>query len=298
MAADAGRKDGDGQVRDGKFQNAFERVRMSLIEGNQDLLSWDYKQWQAACREQGFNLLNSSGFSKAQREAADLVDRNRGSWDEFWDYKATKEKERQVGRDSVVPQVWAQLDQLANRAFEGADSDPKGIQARQMLSYIVMSNGKDLPVKEKAQAVDKAVDALARIAAGNGPGRGDMVWVLRSLLSEKPDLSAANKEKLMESMAKLADPDKGKISKESAANIALLALQQESRIMPLPGQAGYDQSIKYQKKTLDLLEQYANRDLAKLIKQIAKSHPDASVRARAQQVSESIEKKVPATSAK
>ena len=291
--AEGGRADGLGVALDAKYQNAFEKIRRSLLEGPKDVLSWNWEKWGQVSKELGLDMLTWSGRSAAERSAVQTMEGNLGSMTKFFMSKEELEKKRQEARDSVEPQFWSTLDNLALKAMEGKrDDDPQGVLARQALAFIVMSDGKELPVKDRQRAVDKAVDAISKICTGNGPGRGDMEWVLQSLLTERIDLSAANRKKLVDALDALADPEKGKVSAENAAGIAALALEREMRFMPRAGQEGYKESIELQTRLLDMIKKYGNREMIPALQFVARQHVDTTIRDKADETKKGIEGRV------
>lgn len=290
--AETGRPDGLAMALDARYQNAFEKIRRSLLEGPKDILSWDWQQWNKVTKDLNLDLLSWSGYFGAENRAQQNMEGNLGKMSKFFMGKEELEAKRKEARESVVPQFWESMNQLKAKAMDTKDDDPKGIQARQALAYIVMSNGRELPNIDRQRAVNEAVDAIAKICEGNGPGRGDMDWVLKSLLTEKIDLSAANKARLVGALDALADPKKGKISAENASGIAALALEQEMRFMPRPGQEGYKESIEYQNKLLTMIEKHGNREMIPALQYIARQHSDLSVREKADATKVALEKRV------
>ena len=286
------RPDNTSAVGNAKYQQAFERIRASLLEGPKDVLSWEWGKWGQVAKELNSSLLTWSGRFEAERQAVNQMLSNLGGLTKFLMGREELEAKKKDAKANVINDVWSSFDQLMLKAMKDGD-DSQSVLARKALAFIVMSNGKELGLEDadKVKAVDKAVDAITKICKDSGPGRGDMTWIVQSLLTEKIDLSADNKKKVVDALDSLADPNKGKMNAEVAAGIAALALEQEMRFMPRQGQAGYNESVAYQNRLLDTLQRFGNKEMIPALKYFATQHSDASVRESANKAHQEILKR-------
>lgn len=276
--------------RDLRYQRAFERVKSLLAEGQQEYSRWSSWDWERYCGKSGkYNLLSSSSFHQAGNSEVAQFEANRGSMSKWFDGKETVTAEQEQARKRAIPKMWHQFDDLVQCAMTKADLNEDGQAARRALVYLVSSNAQGMPFA--AEATNKAIDAMERMCKGKSPGRGDFEGPLVSLLTENGKrVDCSKKERLVDMLVALGGPD-GKVSNETIASTATLALEQEFRFMPRMGQPGYDESVKYQRKLLDTVKQFGNAELAPALDYYAKNHVTSEVRQHASEVKAEIEKR-------
>jgi hypothetical protein len=274
--------------KDSDFQRAFESVKVELARGNHNALSMSWHQWKSWFNDHDLRLLDAVNFSQLQHTAV----RNRWeghSWEwhtSSWDFIRGEE---QKARDAQVPFLWAQFDQLIDKARTKGDKDPEGIESREALVYVILSGGSSFDPKFSAEAVKRAADGILDICKGSGPGRGDLAWALKACLVEQPKLAPSIRTTLLKAVDEIVAP-KGNLSKETAANLSALALEAEYRNMPKPGEAGYEASVNLQLELLNRIKSYGNRDLVPVLDAIAKFHRDEQVKKKAAELCEQMKK--------
>ena len=269
-----------------KAQRSFEDFRRRVLDGHQEAITWDWKNWQQFCTEAQLPLLTYEGVNKAKAAAASAVDSNRGTLTSFISRESTKEAERQAAKDLIPQGIPGQLRGLVEKAMNTEDLSPQGKAARQALAYIVMSAGDGIEPEYRAEAVKQAVEGIAKICTGSGAGRGEMEWVLRSLLANKPDLKPEYRQTLFGGLDSLTG-DKGTISKENGAGIAMLALEQEVRF----GRADNAQSLQYQTALLEFMDKNGNQDLGPALETLFRNYPDKAVQEKAAAVLATIKQR-------
>jgi hypothetical protein len=137
------------------------------------------------------------------------------------------------------------------------------------------------------EAVRKTVDAIQRMCKGNSPCRGDFEAPLVALLTQS-DLERPMKTKLLEALAALGGKD-GKVSDETIASTATVALEREYRFLPLPGQPGYQESINYQKKLLEVIKRCGNREIGPAMDFFKQNHTGDEIKRLAGEAKRAVE---------
>lgn len=273
---------------DSEFQRAFERAKVELSKDDHKALSMSWDQWHKWYVEHDLRLLEPVNFAQLQHSAA------RKRWEgHSWEWKTSSwayiREEEQKARDAQIPYFWAQFNQLVDKARTKGDKDPEGMESREALAYIIMSGGESFNPQLSKDSVKKAADGILDICKGKGPGRGDLAWALKTCLVEQPKLDHAIRGTLLKALDELVAPN-GNVSKESAANIAALALEAEFRNMPKQGEEGYDASIRLQSDLLDRIKANGNRDMTPVLDAIAKFHRSDEIKRKAAELCQQMKK--------
>ncbi|MFN8657828.1 MAG: tyrosine-protein phosphatase [Candidatus Obscuribacterales bacterium] len=275
-------------VRDVRYQRKFEQVRRALLDGRPQPVAWSGDDFARFINQNKLPLLTMSGVWQAEEAAIKRMEDNRGSVTSFLMNEKEKEAAREQERKGVTPQIWAQFNSLVQLAMQKGDLDPVGRDARQALAYIMTNNADTFLAERRPEAMDRASKAIRDICVGKSPGRGDMEWIVRTVLTERPDLDVKHKDRMADALSALAG-DGGKLSNEYVAGIASLALEQQFRFGPKPGTPQYAESIAYQKKLLGILEKHGNRDLSVAMDFFIENHPDQGIRDQAKATKATIE---------
>jgi hypothetical protein len=265
-----------------EFQKAFERVKVELEKSPHHALTMNWDSWHRWFSANKLGLLEPVNFMRLQEAAA------RKRWEgHYWDWKTSGwdyiRKEEQKERDKQIPYLWAQFDQLVSMARTLGDKDQTGIESREALVYIIISNGQSFDSKFAGEAVQRAAAGILDICKSTGPGRGDLDWALKTCLVEQPNIDPKVRLTLLQAMDELVAP-KGKLSREFAASVAAAALETEYRNMPKPGELRYDDSVKLQTELLDRIGKYGNKELVAILEAVAKNHAVEAVKAKAREV--------------
>lgn len=265
------------------YQRAFEQIKVQLEKGPRHSLVMDWDQWNRWFVTNKLDLLEPINMKNLQEAAArrrwegHKLEWRTSSWE-------TIRREEAIARQSQVPALWAQFNQLVNMARTLGDKDQTGIEAREALVYIVISGGASLSGEFRKEAVEKAAAGILDICKGKGPGRGDLDGALSTMLIEQRSINPAIKFTLVKALDELVAP-KGSVTKEFAANVALLALESEYRNMPSPGEENYDDSVKLQIELIERIKTCGNKEMVPVLEAVSKHHPVDDVKKKAAAVS-------------
>lgn len=271
------------------YQFAYESMKTDVIKPPHGRMSWASSELASYATRHGAPLLNGNGLQQGIQTA-----QMRNSDQHSLYYRlTTSDKELQRQRDalaqSTTTNMWTQLDNMIANGIK-IDSGTDAADLSDYLTWTALEDAPQFVMKPdlRKPMVTKCVDGIHRLATSETKFKGDLEWAVATLLTQKPNLDRACKDKLIDALDALTVP-KGKIQHAAAAKVVLAALEQEYRTMPKPDAAGYKPSIDLQKKLLRKIGDWGNKEMAPMLQFFCESS-DESVKDTAKKVKESLSK--------
>jgi tetratricopeptide (TPR) repeat protein len=192
------------------------------------------------------------------------------------------------------PPIWGErqpfigfmhLLELAERSGGTAAEQAAQRQARMCLMWIVATNGEGLVGAYRDQWVLDAARALERISGRQMDGMAHLDLMLESILVSQPLISQDRRVRLhlLRALWNRRQANGGSISDNNVALILAGALRSEFQTMPRPGEPGYYTSVDIQLAILEYLRLLGHRMCAPVVEALALHHPNAEIKARAQE---------------
>jgi len=285
QSATSGRSEGV----DLSYQSAYESMMTDLIKPPHGRMWWASNELATYSARHGAPLLDGHGLQQGI-SAAQMRNSDQHS---LYYRLTTGDKELQRQRDelaqSVTTDMWTQLDNMIAAGIK-SDSETDSADLSNFLAWTALEGAPQFVMKPdlRKPMVTKCVDGIHRLATSETKFKGDLEWAVSTLLTQKPDLDRACKDKMVDALDALTVP-KGKIQHELAAKIVLVALEQEYRTMPKPDAEGYKASVDLQKKLLDKIGAWGNKEMAPTLEFFSKSS-DESLRDAAKKVRDALKR--------
>jgi hypothetical protein len=271
------------------YQAAYESMKTDMIKAPHGRMSWASSELSIYSARHGAPLLDAHGLQQGI-----LTAQLRNSDQQSYYYRlTTSDKELQRQRDelaqSTTTDMWAQLDNMIANGIK-LDSETDAADLSDYLTWTALEDAPQFVMKPELRQpmVTKCVNGIHRLATSETKFKGDLEWAVATLLTQKPNLDRACKDKLIDALDALTVP-KGKLQHAAAAKVVLTALEHEYRTMPKSDAAGYKTSIDLQKKLLRKIGDWGNREMAPMLQFFCESS-EQSVKATAKEVKESLSK--------
>lgn len=263
-------------------QEAYEIAKAEMLRDSQrSLAKFHGKDWWKA---NGYELLDERNVPEARVAAIKSVE---PGFFRFWtSFESTLKKER----DDALAQVNDRLVGQFEKLLSAADKDAKngGVEAREALSYIVLSQGEPFGPRDRDAAMKIAAGKLADIYRNAGENADDVGWTIKAALVANPNIPRGVRDQLAAAVVlrhqdeRAGRKPKGKMTDADVSALLVATLESEYMAMPQPNQAGYKDSVELQKAILGLVKSYKDRVSMPVIEALAQGHPDAGMKKDAQ----------------
>lgn len=260
-----------------EHQEAYEIAKAEMLRDSQrSLAKFSGPDWW---KKNGYELIDERNLPEAGKAAIKSVE---PGFFKFWtSWESTLQKERDDALKAVNERFNTQFKNLLTAAEkEGAE----GTEAREALSYIVLSQGEPFDPRNRNDAMGVAAGKLAQIYEKGGPAAGDIEWTMKAALVANPNIPRDVREVFaLAAIKRYADELQGKVppgrmTRHEVSTLMIATLESEYMAMPQPGQAGHAESVKMQKELLGLTEALADRVAMPVVEAIAQGHPDQEMR--------------------
>ncbi len=164
-----------------EHQEAYEIAKAEMLRDSQRPLSkFSGPDWW---KKNGYELIDERNLPEARKAAIKSVE---PGFFKFWtSWESTLQKERDDALAAVGERFNSQFENLLKAAEkEGAE----GTEAREALSYIVLSQGEPFDPRNRNDAMGVAAGKLGQIYQNGGPAAGDIEWVMKAALVANPNI--------------------------------------------------------------------------------------------------------------
>ncbi len=264
-----------------EHQEAYEIAKAEMLRDSQrPLAKFSGSEWW---KKNGYDLLDERNLPEARLAAIKSVE---PGFVKFWtSWESTLKKER----DDALAAVGDRFNQQFKNLLTAADKDgADGIEAREALSFIVLSQGEPFGPNNRDAAIRVAGGKLAEIYRKGGPGAGDVEWTVKAALVANPNIPRGVRDMFAAAVVlRYADElnnkiPAGRMTRSEVSTLVVSTLEAEYLAMPQPGQAGYKDSVDLQKALLNLTESLGDRLAMPVVEALSQGHPDAEMKQKAQ----------------
>lgn len=264
-----------------EHQEAYEQAKAALIRNSQKPLDkFKSTEWWNA---HGFNLLDERNIPGEKKKAIDSAAPT--FFESIWKSRADIDKKY----DLAILGVNDKYNEQFKKLLDDADKkDQSGVDAREALSYIVLTQGEPFHPNERKNIMTAAAIKLGNIYSENGEGAAAVEQTINSALVANPNLprlvreifaGATNMRFVNEQTGRVP---KGNLTQSQVSAVLAGTLESEILAMPQAGQEGNAESIAFQKNLIRRLESLNDRISLPVIEAISKEHPDPTTKQQAQ----------------
>ncbi len=261
-------------------QEAYEIAKAEMIRDSQRPLSkYSGPEWW---KKNGYELLDERNMPAAKEQALKSVEPG------LWEFISSWESTLQKKRDDAIVSLNERFNLKIKDLCQASELDNvEGVEAREALSFIVLSQGEPLDPHNRDAIMTVAARQLAKIYTGNAAGAGDVEFTLKAALVSNPNITRdvrsifanAVVDRFVDELKKKSPS--GNMTRSDFGALVVASLESEYMAMPQPGQAGYSDSIKLQKGLLGITEALENRVSLPVVEAISTGHPDEGIRKQA-----------------
>lgn len=269
-----------GNDRPIEHQEAYEIAKAEMLRDSQRPLGkFSGPDWW---KKNGYELLDERNLPEAGKAAIKSVEPG------FFKFWTTSEADLKKERDNALKGVNDRFNQQFDNLCTAAEKEgSEGAEAREALSYIVLSQGEPFDPRNRNDAMSVAAAKLAQIYQKGGPAAGDIEWTMKAALVANPNIPRNVRDEFAYAAIKRYTDElegkmpPGRMTRHEVSTLLVASLESEYMAMPQPGQAGYTQSVNLQKALLGITEALEDRVAMPVVEAISQGHPDQGMRNQA-----------------